>query len=334
MASAVNADHADTADTATNALKLGGYDASDYLRKDEVQTVTAAYQEIEWTSPGTYNWVVPEGVNAILVTTVGGGGGYGMLEYNASNQRYLIFPGGCGGEVIVNKKVSTTPGETLTIVAGTRGTYVEAPDDGYYRGGWNETDSKKYSGTNGGDGGISYVARKGTMISETKARGGAGGYAKWASSTGGKNGCLYNSATGKYDDCYYWYRTALVRNTNTITTKYSGASTYYIVPIAKGPNAKGTPSTAESTLTASKGYLGEGGMGDVYNWSGGWNNMNYYRSAAIYINGGGGGSYGNGAGYDSYANIGGGGYHYRYHGVRDAAPGMVRILAIGVTYDE
>ena len=61
VASAVYADRAGSADTASNALKLGGYDASDYLRKDEVQTVTAAYQEIEWTTPGTYDWVVPEG---------------------------------------------------------------------------------------------------------------------------------------------------------------------------------------------------------------------------------------------------------------------------------
>ena len=63
-----------SASSNSNALKLRGYDASDYLRKDEVQTVMAAYQEIERTSPGTYNWVVPEGVNFILVTPVGGGG--------------------------------------------------------------------------------------------------------------------------------------------------------------------------------------------------------------------------------------------------------------------
>ena len=326
MASAVNADHADTADTATNALKLGGYDASDYLRKDEVQTVTAAYQEIEWTSPGTYNWVVPEGVNSILVTTVGGGGGYGFQVHNSNNYKELLFPGGSGGEVVVNKLVKTTPGETLQIVVGNAGTNVTTAGGGEF----NNSDITNYNGRNGGDGGISYIARNGTMISETKARGGAGGAAQWYYS---EYKCLYNSATGAYDkSCGNWYRSYTAKNTTTATTKYRGGHAYY------GQNHNNRSCGFDS----AKGISGYSVMGGNYNEkvnnSGYWSNQGSWRSAGNYYNMGGGGSWGDGASGDRYgtgrACTGGGGMHYSDYGVTGAGYGMVRILAIGITYDE
>ena len=78
VASTVYADRAGTADTASNALKLGGYDATDYLRKDEMKNTVSTYTETEWQTAGTYYFVVPEGVNKLYVTTVGGGGGVGF----------------------------------------------------------------------------------------------------------------------------------------------------------------------------------------------------------------------------------------------------------------
>ena len=331
MASAVNADHADTADTASDALKLGGYDASDYLRKDEVQTVTAAYQEIEWTSPGTYNWVVPEGVNSILVTTVGGGGGFGFFQYyNQVNKRYLIFPGGSGGEVVANKLVETTPGETLQIVVGNAGSYPQPINNGTDSGSFDENSIKQRTGTAGGDGGISYIARNGTMISETKARGGAGGAAQWYYS---EYKCLYNSATGAYDkSCGNWYRSYTAKNTTTATTKYRGGHAYY------GQNYNNRSCGFDS----AKGISGYSGMGGNYNEkvnnSGYWSNQGSWRSAGNYYNMGGGGSWGDGASGDRYgtgrAGTGGGGMHYSDYGVTGAGYGMVRILAIGITYDE
>lgn len=183
MASAVNADHADTADTATNALKLGGYDASDYLRKDEVQTVTAAYQEIEWTSPGTYNWVVPEGVNSILVTTVGGGGGSGywyLLHYGSTETDYSqyghLYPGGHGGGIIFNKLIDTHAGDQVTVVVGKGGAninpYSTAPSSTQYIPTWADT---KFSGKQGGNGTESYISVNGIKQTSTVAPGGKGG---------------------------------------------------------------------------------------------------------------------------------------------------------------
>ena len=323
VASAVYADHAGTADTASNALKLGGYDASDYLRKDEVQTVTAAYQEIEWTTPGTYNWVVPEGVNSILVTTVGGGGGYGFQVHNSNNYKELLFPGGAGGEVVVNKLVKTTPGETLQIVVGSAGANVTSAGGGEF----NNADIIKYNGRSGGDGGISYIARNGTMISATKARGGAGGLAKWVWYS-------YGSAWN-YPACN-WYRQFQDRNTSTSTTKYRGGYLYY------GDGYAGDRTPLTDNQKGLNGYSGTGGrVATTSNYIAReyWNSDNSYkRGAGRYWNAGGGGSWGDGGSEDmspgQRAGVGGGGIHYSIYSYIQPGHGMVQILAIGVTYDE
>ena len=323
VASAVYADHAGTADTASNALKLGGYDASDYLRKDEVQTVTAAYQEIEWTTPGTYNWVVPEGVNSILVTTVGGGGGYGFQVHNSNNYKELLFPGGAGGEVVVNKLIKTTPGETLQIVVGSAGANVTSAGGGEF----NNADIIKYNGRSGGDGGISYIARNGTMISDTKARGGVGGLAKWIWSG-------YSSAWNN-PPCN-WYHQFQDRNTSTATSMYRGGYLYY------GDGYAGDRTPLTDNQKGLNGYSGTGGrVATTSNYiaSEYWNSDNSYkRGAGRYWNAGGGGSWGDGGSEDmsprQRAGIGGGGIHYSIYAYIQPGHGMVRILAIGITYDE
>ena len=348
MASAVNADHADTADTASNALKLGGYDASDYLRKDEVQTVTASYTEIEWTTPettkGYYEWVVPKGVNKILVTSVGAGGGYGYRLVdntpNPSTTRYLMFPGGSGGEIVVQKEVSTTPGEILRIYVGAAGANVLTSRGGMVP----PSEIKTYSGKNGGDGGMSYIARNGTMISETKARGGAGGY---AIPTYSGYFCQYNSAhTSK--GCYNTYplnnRTV---NTNSVTSKYPGGqiANHYCANGSNNGNEKYIGKTCWVTAYsgtnsnyASGGNLYNGTQAGPNNhWYPAWDE---YSSWGQYLNSGGGGSWGAGGSCDGSmrngqrAGIGGGGAHYLFEGQILPGHGMIRILAIGLNYED
>ena len=345
VASAVYADRAGTADTASNSLKLGGYNASDYLRKDEVQTVTAAYQEIEWTTPGTYDWVVPEGVNSILVTTVGGGGGYGFHRFYPkdsgassfagsykNNPRYLFFPGGAGGEVVVNKLIKTTPGETLQIVVGAGGANVTTADtwgaaDG---GSFNEDDIIKYNGKNGSNGGISYIARNGTVISTTKARGGAGGYARFTLQN--SNNCFSDGT------CYYYYSNANYENTSLIITKYRGGFVYWM--IYKNTALKGQFwGIGSDNYKGLNGYSGVGGTHNQETVSSGYTSAHgYWRSPGIYVNTGGGGSWGDGGSsdmsYGTRAGVGGGGIHIGCWHQIYAGHGMVRILAIGVTYDE
>ena len=348
VASAVYADRAGSADTASNSLKLGGYNASDYLRKDEVQTVTAAYQEIEWTTPettrGYYEWVVPKGVNKILVTTVGAGGGYGYRFIdntpNPSTTRYLMFPGGSGGEIVNQKEVSTTPGEILRIYVGKAGSNALTSRGGMVP----PSDLKKYSGKNGGDGGMSYIARGATIISSTKARGGAGGY---TTPTYANSYCQYNAAhTTK--NCYDRYplnnRTV---NTSSVTSKYSGGqiANHYFAHGTNTGNAKYIGKTGWVTAyTGTNSEFATGGnlydttqAGPKDHWYPAWD---AYSSWGRYLNSGGGGSWGDGGSCDGSmengqrAGIGGGGAHYMTLGQIYPGHGMVRILAIGISYDE
>ena len=326
VASAVYADHAGTADTASNALKLGGYDASDYLRKDEVQTVTAAYQEMEWTTPGTYNWVVPEGVNSILVTTVGGGGGAGYYRwrtpYSATgNEAYHhMFPGGGGAQVTPNVVVKTTPGETITVVVGKGGTNAVANSN------WQDKSVyERFVNKNGGTGGNSYIARNGTMISATLAKGGNGGkgsgykfiyqsgnvrhYGVDAGTAGGSGG-----TSGMWAGNYY---STNVSPIHYYVTAPSGAGTY---------GYKGSVAGEIGSATINYGH--HPGVAP-----------NLTIMHGRYIGGGGGASYGNGAGNDGHdygklAGIGGGGATINPYSSMHGGNGYVHILAIGITYDK
>ena len=280
------------------------------------------YQEIEWTSPGTYNWVVPEGVNAILVTTVGGGGGYGYFRHiGKDGAKYYLFNGGSGGEVTVNKLIKTTPGETLQIIVGKGGANVTSAGGGEF----NDSDVISLSGKCGGDGGMSYLARNGTMIDATKARGGAGGVGQWYY----KSYSCHYSSSGKCDIWNHWYHTVLQRNTATVTTKYMGGTTYY------GVNwGTHNPASGEPRQNGTNGYSGYGGKSNFVTNTGHNNNYNfYYRAGGNYRNMGGGGSWGDGAGNGVNAGIGGGGAHYSYYAQYPSGNGMVHILAIGLNYD-
>ena len=179
----------------------------------------------------------------------------------------------------------------------------------------------------GGDGGISYIARNGTMISETKARGGAGGLAKWV---------WYNYGSAwNYPACN-WYRQFQARSTSTATTNYRGGYLYY------GAGYAGDSTPLTDTQKGINGYSGTGGRVSTtsnYIASEYWNSNNTYKSGAgRYWNAGGGGSWGDGGSEDmspgSRAGVGGGGIHYSIYSQIYPGNGMVRILAIGITYDE
>lgn len=69
---------------------------------------------IEGNSVGfdtTTSWTVPEGITGVDVLVVGGGGGGG---YDGGG-------GGGGGEVVEQRGVSVTPGESIPIVIGLGG---------------------------------------------------------------------------------------------------------------------------------------------------------------------------------------------------------------------
>ena len=66
-----------------------------------------------YTTPGTTNFVVPDGVTSISAVVVGGGGGGGNDTDNTEPGS-----GGGGGGLAYQTSIAVTPGESLTVVVG------------------------------------------------------------------------------------------------------------------------------------------------------------------------------------------------------------------------
>lgn len=118
-----------------------------------------SFGDVEWTTPGTYNWVVPFGVTSICAVAVGGGGG----GRQASNLATSYGSGGGGGALRARNGIPVTPGQTLTIVVGAGGTVGVS--------------------ANGGTGGASSVS--GSGFTTMTANGGQGGLNTGANASGG-----------------------------------------------------------------------------------------------------------------------------------------------------
>lgn len=69
--------------------------------------------QAEYTTSGTYNFVVPAGVTSISAVVVGAGGG---SSYD--------YASGAGGGLRYINGLSVTPGETLTVTVGAGGRYL------------------------------------------------------------------------------------------------------------------------------------------------------------------------------------------------------------------
>jgi hypothetical protein len=70
----------------------------------------AAPSSITYSTPGTYTWTAPAGVNNVSVVAVGGGGGG------------TSYAGGGGGGLAFSNNTATTPGTGYTVVVGSPGT--------------------------------------------------------------------------------------------------------------------------------------------------------------------------------------------------------------------
>lgn len=133
----------------------------------------------EFTEPGSYNWVCPDGVNTVSVVVVGGGGGG-----DAGDDLITVGGGGAGGALAYRNNVDVIPGETYVINVGvgglgqitTNGTTTQESTDG-------ETSSafsciagggKKGTRTAGGIG-ITSATASGGLLSGVYDGGGVGG---------------------------------------------------------------------------------------------------------------------------------------------------------------
>lgn len=127
--------------------------------------------QAEWTTAGTYSWVVPDNYTSISAVCIGGGEGGGG--------RY----GGDGGSLKYVNDIAVYPGETLTITVGAGG------------GGGSVTSTAA-----GGNGGNSSIARGATKL--CLARGGGSLTTEVGTGFAGGAGANGNAVTGAYGTCY------------------------------------------------------------------------------------------------------------------------------------
>lgn len=158
-----------------------------------------------YTTPGSYSWTCPSGVDQVCVVCVGGGGG-GMYYYTGSYH----MSGGGGGGLGYKNNISVTAGQSYTVfvggggLAGRYSANSTAGGDSYFintttvKGGGGPpgrystsapSDGGDHVGDGGGDGGGVY--KSGSSGSGPQGGGGAGGY----SGDGGRGG---QNAAGRY----------------------------------------------------------------------------------------------------------------------------------------
>ena len=136
-----------------------------------------------YSTPGTYTYTVPAGVNQITALIASGGGGGGCGGYNSS---WVISSGGGGGggsgSTIAN--ISVTPGQQLPIVVGT--------------GGAGGTSTGSNTGLTSGINGTSS-----SVGSVVVAGGGGGSYGNGATSgAGGAGGAVTNGTYNLVNNGY------------------------------------------------------------------------------------------------------------------------------------
>jgi hypothetical protein len=138
-----------------------------------------------YSVPGTYSWVVPEGVTSVSVVCIGGGGGGNLtLSYRG---------GGGGGGLGWKNNIAVTPGSSITVVVGAGGS-----------GGNGEQSYFMSPSTVSGDGGqygqgTSFNAAGGGFVGDGGGNGGAGGAGVatgYRGGGGGAGGYAGNGGTG------------------------------------------------------------------------------------------------------------------------------------------
>jgi hypothetical protein len=214
---------------------------------------SVGFEVVEFTSAGTYNWQVPQGVTKILVWAVAGGGGGG-------GGWFLTGSGGGGGagEFVLGEVLNVSPGETLTIKVGKGGS--GCPEvNGYW-----EAITK--SGGNG-ENTVIQGSKSGILLNLV---GGGGGKTAWADVTMQcfESGCIYN-AINVYDG----------------SGLYAQKGKEGVGVGGKGGRGKGITGDLPATSTPSDGssFIKIGGKAGEINGGGG-------GAASPFGNGGNGGS--------------------------------------------
>lgn len=232
-------------------------------------TFATITNQISYTTPGTYSYVVPAGVTTVSAVAVGGGGG------GASNSALNgVSGGGGGGGALHWRTFTVTPGETLTVVVGSFGfggfgvglndgsaggdSYIRRSSTdlvfagGGARGAFNSAGTTAAGGvsgfsTLGGGGGNGGSGGGGSTSSTSGGGGGAGGY----SGNGG------NGSTGTT-------LSSVTAGSGGGGSGSTGTNTLSTIPTWHGGGVgifgEGASGAAPSAIAARAGNPGSGGV--------------------------------------------------------------------------
>ena len=139
--------------------------------------------------PGTYNWVVPQGVYSVRVTLIGGGGGagsYGSWTTGSTADGNPLSSsagggGGGGAGALIQKTVSVSTGDVIAVIVGFGGPSVNYVHLTY---------GKNTDGNSG------QQSSFGSLISADGGVGGGGAYSQHLSTGAGGTGGLGAVASG------------------------------------------------------------------------------------------------------------------------------------------
>jgi len=190
------------------------------------------------TTAGTTSFVVPAGVQSIDYTIYGAGGGSGACDNNGD--AWVGSGGGAGGKR--TGTITTTPGETLTMVVGLRGYGASYRFNSSYS--YNPNNSTLGTGLSGGD----TIIKRGATALVTATGGGNG--AQYA--YGGTGGTPTVAGTAHPDG-----QGGLGDGGRGASPSYIGYG--YTGAITGGTNGSGTPPSGNSSNRGS-GYGNGGGQ--------------------------------------------------------------------------
>ena len=171
-----------------------------------VTNISVPYGDVEFTTPGTYSWTVPNNVTQVSVLCIGGGG--------AGNGDGSLGGGGGGAGLGWRNNISVTPGQSYTVVVGDKGAGGTGSngEDSYFintstvkGGGGGGTVSGSggsggsYSGDGGGNGGSGGSTAGGGLYEG--GGGGAGGYSGNGGNGGGGDGSTNPQNIGSSGAC-------------------------------------------------------------------------------------------------------------------------------------
>lgn len=146
----------------------------------KTNTTTTNGNVVDFTTPGTNDWIVPSGVSSIEVLCIGGGGGGGT----SINDTGTSGGGGGGGGGIKRGSFNVTPGQTIRVIVGAGGAGASGTTSSDTVGQTGSTSACGTISASGGVGGRSSDGGSGgsdngesgqRMVSDTHARGGYGG---------------------------------------------------------------------------------------------------------------------------------------------------------------